>query len=211
MLKKFLAQIIRRADKKSITNQNCEQFFEKYRSVLTDDQYNKLEDIGLGLLQSFRFSDEEIEQLDKKLKERNEFNNLLSNSADRNNVGIAFEKDGNIDDAIKIYEENIADSYPATHSYERLMIFYRRKKMYTDELRVINRAIEIFTKENERRFNVASTKPENEAIKENLQIGLETCTPIEGVHGWIAYNPFPVIKWIQRTEKVKKLIIKNTH
>lgn len=64
----------------------------------------------------------------------------------RNNDGIAFEKGGEIEEAIKVYEENIELGFPAMHSYTRLMIIYRRLKDYDNEQRVIRRAIEVYEK-----------------------------------------------------------------
>ena len=62
------------------------------------------------------------------------------------------EKTGDIDGAIALYEENISDTYPATHSYDRLMVLYRRRKDYYNELRVIESAIEKFTSFNFERY-----------------------------------------------------------
>jgi tetratricopeptide (TPR) repeat protein len=74
---------------------------------------------------------------------------LLSKTAQRNNQGIEYEKKGKIEEAIKVYEENIIYGYPATHSFNRLMILYHKQKQYSEEIRVIKRAIEIFsTKDN---------------------------------------------------------------
>lgn len=64
----------------------------------------------------------------------------------RNNDGITFEKGGKIEEAIKVYEENIELGVPAMHSYTRLMIIYRRLKDYDNEQRVIRRAIEVYEK-----------------------------------------------------------------
>lgn len=68
----------------------------------------------------------------------------LLGTARRNNEGTELEKSGRIDDAIAVYEENIKVGYPASHSYERLMILYRKRKEYDQEIRVILRAIEVF-------------------------------------------------------------------
>lgn len=64
----------------------------------------------------------------------------------RNNSGIHYEKEGKIEEAIKVYEENIELGFPAMHSYTRLMIIYRRLKDYDNEQRVIRRAIEVYEK-----------------------------------------------------------------
>lgn len=61
---------------------------------------------------------------------------LLAETARRNSEGIAFEKAGRIDKAIKVYEENIAAGHHARHSYNRLMIIYRKQKQYDNELRI---------------------------------------------------------------------------
>src|SRR2546423_13902397 len=67
-----------------------------------------------------------------------------------NQSGNEAEASGDLDQAIKVYEKNIkkeiADSFP----FDRLMIIYRKQKRYKDELRVINRGIEVFNNQLER-------------------------------------------------------------
>lgn len=58
---------------------------------------------------------------------------LLTN---RNNRGIDFEKNKNIDAAIEIYELGVADAFFGTHPYDRLRIIYSRQKWYSDAVRV---------------------------------------------------------------------------
>lgn len=81
----------------------------------------------------------------------------LNQCASLNNQGIELEKVGLIDEAIKVYEDNIeGDCYPATHSFERLMVLYRRRKDYANEIRVIEKAVSVFAKENLRRTCLAT-------------------------------------------------------
>lgn len=68
----------------------------------------------------------------------------LSQCSKRNNRGISFEKAGKIKSAIRVYEENIKEGYPAHHSYKRLMVLYHKAKDYENEERVIYRALEVF-------------------------------------------------------------------
>lgn len=63
----------------------------------------------------------------------------------RNNNGIMLEKNGAIDAAISEYEENIKEGYPALHSYNRLMVLYRKRKEYENEIRVIDYAMGVFS------------------------------------------------------------------
>lgn len=85
-----------------------------------------------------------IEQVRKNYENAKRRDEALQKCAELNNKGSEYEKAGNIDEAIKCYEENIIDGYCAYHSYSRLMIIYRRLKKYDEEIRVINRAIEVF-------------------------------------------------------------------
>lgn len=69
---------------------------------------------------------------------------LLEKCVKRNNKGIEYEKAGKIKLAIKQYEANISDGYPAHHSYKRLMVIYHKQKDLENEIRVIRRALEVF-------------------------------------------------------------------
>lgn len=71
----------------------------------------------------------------------------LSDCAKLNNRGISYEKAGKIKAAINTYERNIESDYPAHHSFKRLMILYRKNKDYDNEIRVIERALEVFPEE----------------------------------------------------------------
>ena len=64
-----------------------------------------------------------------------------------NNEAIRLEELGEVDEAAKLYEKNINEiRYPATHAYDRLIVYYRERKDYENEIRVIRLAIEMFPK-----------------------------------------------------------------
>jgi len=65
---------------------------------------------------------------------------------DRNLKGIELEKDGNVDQAIILYERNINENFVGNHPYDRLAIIYRKRKQFDDEVRILEKAIEIFEK-----------------------------------------------------------------
>lgn len=85
-----------------------------------------------------------LDELRHRKSERQKEDLLLSKCALLNNKGIEYEKDGMIEQAKLVYEENIALGYPAHHSFKRLMILYRKEKDYMSEERVILRALEVF-------------------------------------------------------------------
>lgn len=88
--------------------------------------------------------DQDFKSIIEEKKNREIREKILFETVDNNNKGMAFEKSGDINRAIEAYERNLDIAYPALHSYERLMILYRKEKRYDDEIRVIKKAINDF-------------------------------------------------------------------
>lgn len=82
----------------------------------------------------------------EKRREQDKKNYLIEKTAELNNKGIQYESENKIDLAIEVYEECIKLGYPATHSYERLMILYHKIKDTINEERIITLAIKKFPK-----------------------------------------------------------------
>src|SRR5215218_2411114 len=122
----------------------AEEFLQKYHGLLPEHIFSGVEDVVLGLRRSTEIPDKEIEKWDSEVKKRKEKEQLLARTAQRNNAGIKAEERGQIQTAIKYYEENITQGYPSTLSFERLLKLYRKSKDYDDEMRVINCGLEIF-------------------------------------------------------------------
>lgn len=119
-------------------------FIRKYMSVLPPDLFMELNKLSLhGTCAQITTST--IIELDKRLAERKAKDKALSDCARLNNKGKEYEKAGKITLAIRTYEKNISgDCYPATHSFERLMVLYRKQKEYDKELAVIEKALMVF-------------------------------------------------------------------
>ena len=62
----------------------------------------------------------------------------------RNLRGIELEKGGQVDQAIELYERNVAENFEGSHPYNRLAIIYRKRKQIDDEIRVLKKAIWVF-------------------------------------------------------------------
>ena len=73
--------------------------------------------------------------------------NIPTDPVDRNLKGKELEKIGQVDRAIKFYEENVKDEFEGSFPYDRLAIIYRKRKQYKEEIRVLNQAISVFEKE----------------------------------------------------------------
>lgn len=64
----------------------------------------------------------------------------------RNNLtGIELEKQGNLEEAIKLYEENVSGRFIGNHPYDRLAVIYRKQKDRENEQRILETAIDVFT------------------------------------------------------------------
>ncbi|WP_413538709.1 tetratricopeptide repeat protein [Enterococcus malodoratus] len=74
---------------------------------------------------------------------------------ENNLKGIELEKNGKIDEAIKLYENNVKNSFDGNHPYDRLAIIYRKRKDYNNEIRVLQSAIDTFEKISPDRRDVA--------------------------------------------------------
>jgi tetratricopeptide (TPR) repeat protein len=70
--------------------------------------------------------------------------NIPFDPVERNKLGSSLEKEGSIDNAIELYELNINDNFEGNFPYDRLAIIYRKSRKYTDEIRVLNKAICVF-------------------------------------------------------------------
>lgn len=101
---------------------------------------------------SHYYIDETIYKLMVEAKEkRDRFNYILSRTGELNTLGKEAEKAGNIELVMELYEQCIELEYPATHSFERLRILYKKQKDTANEIRVIEKAIKVYEIENERR------------------------------------------------------------
>ena len=71
-----------------------------------------------------------------------EINENLQN--ERNLKGAEFEKTGNLEKAIELYEENVAESFKGNHPYDRLATIYKNQNDIDNEIRVLEKAIVVY-------------------------------------------------------------------
>ena len=86
----------------------------------------------------------------KNLKKFNPKSNILNMEfnenlqAERNLKGAEFEKTGDFEKAIEVYEENVAESFKGNHPYDRLATIYKNQNDIDNEIRVLEKAIIVF-------------------------------------------------------------------
>lgn len=64
--------------------------------------------------------------------------------AERNLKGTEFEKTGNFEKAIELYEENVRESYKGNHPYDRLATIYKNQNDIDNEIRILEKAIIVY-------------------------------------------------------------------
>lgn len=64
--------------------------------------------------------------------------------AERNLKGAEFEKTGEFEKAIELYEENVVESFKGNHPYDRLATIYKNQNDIDNEIRVLEKAIVVF-------------------------------------------------------------------
>jgi tetratricopeptide (TPR) repeat protein len=114
---------------------------------------------------------------------------------EKNNVARLAEQDGDLNRAVKLYEQNIKKDYADEFAFERLMIIYRKQKEYNNELRVINRGIKVFqqTMEEHLKHSVARHVDGKKLERLSKAIMKKSGLKKEEFH-----FPDPIDKWMKR-------------
>lgn len=175
----------------------------KAREVLCKDE-GELE-YRLNHLEKSRF--ETLKQKQEKEFKEIAQQEVLNENSRLIKLGIDLEKEGMINEAIAVYEKAIIPQLPATHPYDRLMILYRKKKDYDNEIRIIKIAISVFMKENERRAGRAIE--DDSSLYNQVMQALETNENIRYEDGKWAFVQYDVMEYITRLEKAKRLLEKS--
>ena len=175
----------------------------KAREVLCKDE-GELE-YRLNHLEKSRF--ETLKQKQEKEFKEIAQQEVLNENSRLIKLGIDLEMEGMINEAIAVYEKAIIPQLPATHPYDRLMILYRKKKDYDNEIRIIKIAISVFMKENERRAGRAIE--DDSSLYNQVMQALETNENIRYEDGKWAFVQYDVMEYITRLEKAKRLLEKS--
>lgn len=124
---------------------------------------------------------------------------------ERNNEARQAEDQENLAKAIKLYEQNIREDYADEFAFDRLMIIYRKQKQYKDELRVINRGIDVFQQTMKEHLKRTLSRHIDGKKLEQLSNAIlkKTGSKKEELH-----FPDPIDKWMKRREIVEEKLEK---
>jgi len=124
---------------------------------------------------------------------------------ERNNEARQAEQAGHLQKAVKLYEQNIKEDYVDEYAFERLMIIYRKQKEYKDELRVINRGIDLFEYSLKEHLKQTLSRHIDGKKLETLSNAILKKT---GSKTQQPHFPDPIDKWMKRREIVKQKLEK---
>lgn len=71
--------------------------------------------------------------------------NKFDNQVQRNLLGKQLEKEGQVVKAMSLYEANVSENFEGSFPYRRLAILYRKRKLPSEEIRVLEKAISVFS------------------------------------------------------------------
>ncbi len=109
------------------------------------------------------------------------------------------EEEGNIEEATALYEKAIKQLPFLEQPYNRLMVIYRKKKNLKDELRVINKALNLFIARHDTKKKLLKVPGKVAQLSKALlkEIG-------EGNKAFENTYPRPIEKWMARKKTVEK-------
>jgi len=124
---------------------------------------------------------------------------------ERNEMARQAEKNNNLKKATQLYEQNITEDYSDKFAFDRLMIIYRKQRKYKEELRVINRGIEVFQTQTENRLaHSLKRRIKPETLKQLSKAIINRA----GLTGEDLAHADPVGRWMKRklvvSQKLKK-------
>ena len=129
-----------------------------------------------------------------------ESNNILS-SAEIFDKARDAESNGNLEDAAALYEGLVKENNSDELVFDRLMIIYRKLKLYKDELRIINKGIKVFE---DLQKKPAARKSEKQQKLATLSDAFMKSAGLKDKKGNLVYIPEPLARWIKRKSIVEK-------
>jgi tetratricopeptide (TPR) repeat protein len=112
-----------------------------------------------------------------------------------------YEEEGELEQAAHTYEKILRKAKNDENAFDRLMILYRKQKLYGKELKTINKALALFTK-------LHSPKPAVQKVSV-LSKKLMRVTGLSDKKGNSLYEAEPLGKWRRRKLWVEKRLAKS--
>ena len=113
------------------------------------------------------------------------------------------EEEGEEERAAELYEKAVKQKPLLELPYNRLMVFYRKRKQYAKELKIIDKGLQVYTDQYEKKkqpFKGAGKVAQlSKALLKSMTVGKGA---VENSY------PEPIAKWLKRKEVVEQKIKK---
>ena len=111
---------------------------------------------------------------------------------------------GDFDKAASYYQKVIKTDPHNEIAYNRLMIIYRKRKEFKDELDIVNKAIHAFEE-----LHASSVKTSSSKKVSNLSNAFLKATGLADKNGKLLHVPEPLGKWMRRKALLEKKLGKS--
>ena len=130
-------------------------------------------------------------------------NTMISSTETLSNARDA-ESAGNLEDAAALYEQLVKENSSDEFVFDRLMILYRKLKLYHEELRTINKGIKVF----EDIYKKPGRKSAKQEKLTTLSNAFMKSAGLKDKKGNLLYIPEPLSRWMKRKMVVEKKLTK---
>jgi len=107
---------------------------------------------------------------------------------------------------IDFYQQRAKSGTLDPFPYDRLMIFYRKRKEYKKELILINRALKVFGDHFKKQASTVLAAAKSQAAIKRLSAKLNQSSGLTDKKGKPRYVPEPVLRWTKRKQTVQEKI-----
>ncbi len=107
---------------------------------------------------------------------------------------------------IEEFEALVKNGNADPHPYDRLMVHYRKEKNFKEELRVIKKAIKVFTDQLSRQESAMFKGAKSRTMIQKLSSQISRSAGLTDKKGNPNYLPEPLARWEKRKQTVEKKI-----
>jgi tetratricopeptide (TPR) repeat protein len=108
------------------------------------------------------------------------------------------EEEKDLDRAAELYERAVRQKPLEEEPFDRLMIIYRKQKKYREELKLVEKALDLFTKHYDKK--AMQIYGRNKKLENTGRALLRSLMPGNSE----PYYPQPIPRWLKRKETIEK-------
>lgn len=116
-----------------------------------------------------------------------------------------------LSDDIALYEQQTQKGTVDPLPYDRLMIYYRKRKEFKKELHLINQALQTFSDHFKKQAGIILGSAKSKATIKRLSEKIGRSAGLVDKSGNQKYVPEPILRWTKRKKTVQEKLKKYGH